>query len=119
METNLRGLTDDVICKFGRNRGRRRAQEAIESMNSKTFGNLWSRLDSLVLGVLRTLAIVYSPMERRLVERLKPERSNSSERHPQVSDARVRNMPRFPPPVREFIREINNASTEEYGRRTS
>jgi uncharacterized membrane protein (DUF373 family) len=74
---------------------------------------------ALVLGVLRTLAIVYSPMERRLVERLHPERSGAAGPDRYGRDEQVPHLPRFPAPVREFAIEINNASTEEYGRRTS
>jgi uncharacterized membrane protein (DUF373 family) len=74
---------------------------------------------ALVLGVLRTLAIIYSPMERRLVERLHPERSSAAEPNRYGRDGQVPHLPRFPAPVREFAIEINNASTGEYGRRTS
>jgi uncharacterized membrane protein (DUF373 family) len=74
---------------------------------------------ALVLGVLRTLAIVYSPMEQRLVERVRPERAGAALPNHSGRDGQVPNLPRFPPPVREFAMEINNASTEEYGRRTS
>jgi uncharacterized membrane protein (DUF373 family) len=74
---------------------------------------------ALVLGILRTLAIIYSPMERRLVERLHPERSGVAERNRRRQDGHVPTSPRFPPAVREFNIEINDATTDEYGRRTS
>jgi len=41
---------------------------------------------TLVLGVLRTLAIVYSPMERRLVEQLRQSRSPRQERRETESE---------------------------------
>jgi uncharacterized membrane protein (DUF373 family) len=47
---------------------------------------------ALVLGVLRTLAIIYSPMERTMVESLvepNPKRPNSTESAPRVRSARL------------------------------
>lgn len=47
---------------------------------------------ALVLGVLRTLAIIYSPMERTMVDSLvepNPKRPNSTESAPRVRSARL------------------------------
>jgi uncharacterized membrane protein (DUF373 family) len=50
---------------------------------------------ALVLGGLRTLAIIYSPMERRLVERFRQPRFNAGHRHQENADGSFNPSGRF------------------------
>lgn len=67
---------------------------------------------ALVLGVLRTLAIVYSPMERRLVERFR--QSETGEKKPAQHETSFGSAWRFSRPAHPSTKEINDARAEQY-----